>query len=59
MARTCGLPARCAAVLLPASVLAPARAALTHTLDVFGWVDVIGASVHRRTSARRTGAAQS
>jgi transglutaminase-like putative cysteine protease len=59
MARTCGLPARCAAVLLPASVLAPARAALTHMLDVFGWVDVVGASVHRRASARRAGAAQS
>jgi transglutaminase-like putative cysteine protease len=48
VARACRLPARCAAMLLPASALAPARAGLTHLLDVFGWMDVITSGLHRR-----------
>jgi len=48
MARRCGLPARCAAALLPASALAPARAAVTHTLDVFGWMDVVTSGLRER-----------
>jgi transglutaminase-like putative cysteine protease len=50
MARACGLPARCAAALLPASALAPARAAVTHTLDVFGWMDVVTSGLRERVS---------
>ena len=48
VARACRPPARYAAVLLPASVLAPARAAVTQLLDVFGWMDVITSGLHRR-----------
>jgi transglutaminase-like putative cysteine protease len=48
MARSCGLRARCAAIVLPASVLAPARTALTHALDVFGWMDVITSGLRQR-----------
>ncbi len=50
MARACGLPARCAAVLLPASALAPARAAVAHTLDVFGWMDLVTSGLRERVS---------
>jgi hypothetical protein len=35
-------------MVLPASALAPARAALTHMLDVFGWMDVITSGLRRR-----------
>jgi len=35
-----GRPARWYARLMPASALAPVRAAVQHTLDVFGWMDV-------------------
>jgi hypothetical protein len=48
MAKACSLPARCAAIVLPASVLAPARTALTHALDVFGWMDVVTSGLRRR-----------
>ena len=48
MARSCSLRARCAAIVLPASVLAPARTALTHALDVFGWMDVITSGLRQR-----------
>jgi len=48
MARACRPPARLAAIVLPASVLAPARTALTHALDVFGWMDVVTSGVRRR-----------
>jgi transglutaminase-like putative cysteine protease len=48
MAKACSLPARCAAIVLPASVLVPARTALTHALDVFGWMDAITSGLHRR-----------
>jgi transglutaminase-like putative cysteine protease len=48
MARTCSLPVRCAAIVLPASVLAPARTALTHALDVFGWMDVVTSGLRQR-----------
>jgi hypothetical protein len=48
MARSSSLRARCMAIVLPASVLAPARTALTHALDVFGWMDVITSGLHQR-----------
>jgi len=48
MARSGGLRARSVAIVLPASVLAPARTALTHALDVFGWMDVITSSLRQR-----------
>jgi transglutaminase-like putative cysteine protease len=35
-----GRPARWYARLMPASALVPARAAVQHALDVFGWMDV-------------------
>ncbi len=59
VAKACSLPARCAAMALPASVLAPARAALTHVLDVFGWMDVLTTSLQHRASGRRAPAARS
>ena len=48
MAKSCSLSTRCAAIVLPASVLAPTRTALTHALDVFGWMDAITSGLHRR-----------
>jgi transglutaminase-like putative cysteine protease len=48
MARTSGLPTRCLAVALPASVLVPARRGLAHLLDVFGWAEVIGGRLRHR-----------
>jgi hypothetical protein len=36
-----GRPVRWYARLMPASALAPARAAIQHALDVFGWMDVV------------------
>jgi hypothetical protein len=52
MARTCRLPTRCLAVVLPASVLVPARRGLAHLLDVFGWAEVIGTRLRHRTDGR-------
>jgi len=48
MAKGCSLPTRCAAIVLPASVLVPARTALAHALDVFGWMDVVTSGLHQR-----------
>jgi hypothetical protein len=48
MGRACRLPARCAAIVLPASALAPARTAMTNALDVFGWMDVVSSRLRRR-----------
>src|SRR5262249_38185771 len=48
MGKACRLPARCAAVALPASALVPARTAMTHALDVFGWMDVASSGLRRR-----------
>jgi hypothetical protein len=48
LAKACRLPARYAAVALPPSALAPVRTALTHALDVFGWMDVITSGLHQR-----------
>jgi len=48
MGRACRLPARCAAIALPASALAPARTAMTNALDVFGWMDVVSSRLGRR-----------
>ena len=48
LARACRLPARYAAIVLPASTLAPARTAMTNALDVFGWMDVITSGLHQR-----------
>jgi transglutaminase-like putative cysteine protease len=48
MARACHPAARFAAIALPASVLVPARTALTHALDVFGWMDVVTSGLRRR-----------
>jgi transglutaminase-like putative cysteine protease len=58
MARSCSLPARCAAIVLPESVLAPARATLAHALDVFGWMDAVTSGLRRRgeQAARSWGA---
>ncbi len=57
MGQACRLPARCAAIALPASALAPARTAMTHALDVFGWMDVVSSGLRQRgghaTRARR------
>jgi transglutaminase-like putative cysteine protease len=39
--------------LLPASMLAPTRAALYYALDVFGWMDAAGQRLRRRTLASR------
>jgi hypothetical protein len=48
LAKACRLPARTVAAALPASALAPVRAALTHALDVFGWMDAITTGLHHR-----------
>ncbi|HSS89026.1 MAG TPA: hypothetical protein VLL69_06890, partial [Streptosporangiaceae bacterium] len=48
MGQACRLPARCAAIALPASALAPARTAMTNALDVFGWMDVVSSRLRRR-----------
>jgi len=48
MGKACRLPARCAAVALPASALAPGRTAITHMLDVFGWMDVASSGLRQR-----------
>jgi hypothetical protein len=40
VAASSGRPVRWYARLMPASALAPARAAVQHALDVFGWMDV-------------------
>jgi transglutaminase-like putative cysteine protease len=46
VSRMSSRPARWYARLLPPSALAPARAALQHGLDVFGWMDMV--TVRRR-----------
>jgi hypothetical protein len=43
--------------LLPASTLAPTRAALYYALDVFGWMDAAGQRLRRRAQARMPGLA--
>ena len=48
LSREADPPARWRAVLLPASTLAPAREALGHSLDVFGWMDVAGLRLRDR-----------
>jgi transglutaminase-like putative cysteine protease len=48
MGKACRLHARYAAVALPASALAPARTAITHMLDVFGWMDVASSGLRQR-----------
>jgi transglutaminase-like putative cysteine protease len=48
MGKASRLPARCAAVALPASALAPARTAITNMLDVFGWMDVASSGLRQR-----------
>jgi len=48
MGRACRLPTRCAAIAMPASVLAPARTAMTNALDVFGWMDVVSSRLRQR-----------
>jgi transglutaminase-like putative cysteine protease len=45
--KACRLPARCAAIVLPASTLAPARTAMTNALDVFGWMDVVSSRLRQ------------
>jgi hypothetical protein len=58
MGRACRLPARCAAIALPASTLAPARTAMTNALDVFGWMDVVSSRLHQQgRQAARSGRA--
>jgi transglutaminase-like putative cysteine protease len=55
VAKACRLPARYAATALPASALAPVRAALTNVLDVFGWMDAITSGLlQRRERATRS-----
>jgi transglutaminase-like putative cysteine protease len=48
VSRMSGRPARWYARLLPPSALAPARAALQHALDVFGWMDMVTLRRRRR-----------
>ena len=43
--------------LLPASMLAPTRAALYYALDVFGWMDAAGQRLRRRALGSRPGLA--
>ncbi len=43
--------------LLPASMLAPARAAMYYALDVFGWMDAAGQRLRHRALAGRPGLA--
>src|SRR5262249_3351791 len=58
MGKACRLPARCAAVALPASALAPARTAMTPALDVVGWMDAISTGLRQRGGqAARSGRA--
>jgi transglutaminase-like putative cysteine protease len=49
MGKACRLPVRCAAIALPASALAPARTAMTHALDVFGWMDVASSGLRQHS----------
>jgi transglutaminase-like putative cysteine protease len=49
MGKACRLPVRCTAIVLPASALAPARTAMTHALDVFGWMDVISSGLRQHS----------
>jgi hypothetical protein len=56
MGKACRLPARCAAVAMPASALAPARTAMTNALDVFGWMDAVSSGLRQRSGqAARSG----
>ncbi|HUL25460.1 MAG TPA: DUF3488 and transglutaminase-like domain-containing protein [Streptosporangiaceae bacterium] len=48
MAKASSLATRCVAIVLPASALAPARSALSHTLDVFGWMDAVTSGLRQR-----------
>jgi transglutaminase-like putative cysteine protease len=48
LSREADWQARWRAVLLPASTLTPAREALGHSLDVFGWMDVAGLRLRDR-----------
>jgi hypothetical protein len=58
MGKACRLPARCAAIALPASTLAPARTAMTNALDVFGWMDVVSSKLRQHgAQAARSGRA--
>jgi transglutaminase-like putative cysteine protease len=58
MGKACRLPARCAAIALPASTLAPARTVMTNTLDVFSWMDVVSSRLRQRGGeAARSGRA--
>ncbi len=53
IAREADRTMRWRARLMPASMLAPARAALYYALDVFGWMDAAGQRLRRRTLASR------
>ncbi len=57
IAREADRAMRWRARLLPASMLAPARAALYYALDVFGWMDAAGQRLRRRALASRPGLA--
>jgi hypothetical protein len=52
IARASGLRARCAALLMPPSALAPVRTGFQHGLDVFGWIDVISSKARTRPHRR-------
>jgi transglutaminase-like putative cysteine protease len=54
VSRMSGRRARWSARLLPHSALTPARAALQHVLDVFGWMDLL--TLQRRRHERQVGA---
>jgi transglutaminase-like putative cysteine protease len=58
VARGAGLRARWSARVVPTSALVPARAALQHLLDVFGWMELAATKARHRTLLRREKAAQ-
>jgi hypothetical protein len=54
IAKASPMSARVAALLMPASALAPIRSALQHALDIFGWLDMIAPRLRRNhTPAQR------
>ena len=53
ISRASGPRARWAARIVPTSALVPARAALQHLLDVFGWMEVLTTRARNRALLRR------
>jgi transglutaminase-like putative cysteine protease len=53
ISRSSGLRARWTARIMPTSALVPARAALQHLLDVFGWMELLTTRARHRALLRR------